>query len=321
MSFRAFKLLAPTLLFVASLSPGRAGTILFTQPPTLTGQGYTTWESESSSNGVLARTYDNFALTTATNIGSVVWVGDYVDSNTPSANPAVADATSFEISFWTNDGDQPGTLLATSTVAIGAAHETSLGKDSFQLSSGPTVKIPIFGYNATLTAPFRAEAGRTYWISILAVTPTDQPLWSWRSGSGGDQNSVQDFDGSRYTRQLDRSFALEAAKPAKITVNATDPVAHLGGALPGVFTITSSEAAAVVTTIHYSLKGTAVNGEDYNRLTGTVKIKPHATSATVHIVPKGTLEGAARKTVKLVLDPSGAYTVGAKVNALVTIDK
>jgi hypothetical protein len=320
MFHRALTYLAPTLLFVASLSSGRAGTILFTQPPSPAGDIYTTWESESGPEGVLGRTYDNFALASAGVIGSVVWVGDYVDTTDATKNPASPDVTSFEISFWSNDQGLPGTLLATSTVAISATNQTAFGTTKFELSTGDVVTIPQYAYNATLTTPFAADAGRTYWISIVADTPTDQPLWAWKSGTGGNKMSIQDFDGTRYVRQLDRSFALESATPAKITVNATVPITHLGES-PGIFTIKSSEPSAVATVIHYTLKGTAVNGEDYDRLTGMVKIKAHATTAMVRIVPKGTLEGDAMKMVRLVLDPSPAYTVGAKDKALVTIDK
>jgi hypothetical protein len=322
MFHRAFThLAATTFLFVASLSSGRAGTILFTQPPTPADEMYTTWESESGPDGVLGRTYDNFALPEASVIGSVIWVGNYIDSMVPARNPAGGDATSFEISFWSNDHGLPGTMLATSTIAVGATHQTALAKTKFELSTGNLVTIPQYAYNATLTTPFAADAGRTYWISIVANTPTDQPLWAWKSGTGGNKNSIQDFDGTRYVRQLDRSFALESAAPAKITVNATVPITHLDEMLPGIFTIKSSEPSAVATVIHYTLKGTAVNGEDYVRLPGMIKIKAHATAATVRIVPKGTLAGDVSKTVKLVLDPSPAYTVGAKAKALVTIDQ
>ena len=84
------------------------------------------------------------------------------------------------------------------------------------------------------------------------------------------------------------------------------PVAHLGARTPGVVSFYFGTPQAVKTTVKYTLKGSAANGADYVLLTGKVKIKP-GKIATVQIVPEGDSSG---KTVKLVVTPGSAYTIG-----------
>ena len=60
----------------------------------------------------------------------------------------------------------------------------------------------------------------------------------------------------------------------------------------------------------YTITGSAVNGTDYELLTGVVRFKPGETSSQINIVPKGDLNGAAKKTVKLTLAPAGGYVIG-----------
>ena len=317
-------LIAVALFFFSGLASGRAGTVLYSQPATPLPSAYSVWESESAAGTVNARTYDNFSLSSAGDIGAVTWEGSYIDQSTPSDNPAQPNSTAFEISFWSDDHGAPGSELATSTVQSSAISTTKLGTVMFDLSTGGNiaggdVTIPVYSYRASLSIPFAASAGTKYWISILSDAPAVQPAWGWYSASGGDNSSIQDFAGSRYTRSQDRAFTLEAASLPVATVQATTPDAHFGAGGVGVFTFKLSAAQATPTVIHYAAKGSAVNGHDYDLLTGLVKIKPGATSAVVRVVAKDTLKPGGSKKVKLVLELGTEYTVGKAEVAIVTI--
>ncbi len=97
-----------------------------------------------------------------------------------------------------------------------------------------------------------------------------------------------------------------------VYVAAFVPVAHWKAGQPGAFTFNLSVSQVVKTTVHYTVKGTAVNGEDYDLLGGKIKIKPGKLSATVPVVPKGNLGGAEVKKVKLVLDAGNGYGIGTQ---------
>jgi hypothetical protein len=281
---------------------------------------YTAWESESASDVAIARTYDNFSLTSDGNIGAVAWEGIYINDSDGGQNPSPADADSFEISFWSNDNGSPGSLLATTTIALPDTNQTSEGDTSFQLASG-TVDVPVYSYAAVLPVPFAAAAGRKYWISIVADTRSPEPSWSWKSATGDSGSCVQDYGSSRYTREGNRAFALFSRPVPTATVVATVATAHLDGSKAGVFTFKISPAQTVDTTIDYQLKGNAVNGEDYDMLTGTITIPARKTKAKLRVVPEGALKGVASKNVKLRILPGTAYKIGAKDMATVTIDR
>ncbi len=105
-----------------------------------------------------------------------------------------------------------------------------------------------------------------------------------------------------------------------VTVMATVNSAHLAEGIPG--TITFSRTNGDLTkklVVTYKVKGSAANGTDYVLLTGSKKIKPNKTSASIQIVPQGDLGGAGSKKVKLVLLPSAAYSISGTPTVSVKI--
>ncbi len=81
-----------------------------------------------------------------------------------------------------------------------------------------------------------------------------------------------------------------------------------------VLTRAGSDLSAKIV-LHYVLKGSAKNGQDFVMLSGKAKIKPNKASATVSVVP---LSGGAGK-VKLVLKPGNGYSLGTPSRAVVKI--
>jgi hypothetical protein len=110
---------------------------------------------------------------------------------------------------------------------------------------------------------------------------------------------------------------LRAEGRPKLSVEATN--ARTGdGIAPGVFTFTLSEPSK---TAVYSLKGTAVNGVDYVRLSGVKKIKAGKTTATVQVVfNKVTDAYFSPETIKLLILPHAGYVVGLPKRATVTLE-
>ncbi len=98
-----------------------------------------------------------------------------------------------------------------------------------------------------------------------------------------------------------------------ITVEATEPVAELGGN-PGRFTIrrpgTATNAAL---TVHYTMSGDAGNGIDYGLLPGNVTLAAGESEATVDVIPTVAPRESSKDAV-LTLWP-GNYALGASGTA------
>jgi hypothetical protein len=115
--------------------------------------------------------------------------------------------------------------------------------------------------------------------------------------------------------------ALHAEDLPKVTVAATNPETGSTDRGPGVFTISLSKALNKPLTVVYSVKGTAVNGVDYVRLSGTKVIKAGKRSANINVVYKGSTQiYFPPETVKLILEAKPDYELGADKRATVTID-
>ena len=196
------------LLISGAALTSHADPTVFSQPYTGVDDGYITWESYAYPGGAGGRTYDNFALPATTSVTAVQWYGNYIVTTGASGNPAAPNTATFEISFWSDSGGQPGSELAVATIAYADTTPTALGTVDFSFSDGDA-SIPLLSYRAVLPTAFVATAGQTYWISILSNATADQPNWSWYSGTGGDGQCVQDGYGTRYYRQNDCSLTLE----------------------------------------------------------------------------------------------------------------
>ena len=171
----------------------------------------TTWDSFVTPDTTSVTTYDSFKLDSSGRVTAVQWQGDYIDHNNLYNNPTAPDATSFTISFWTDNNGKPGTQIYTQTLPISACAQTSLGTVPFNAFNDPTThQISFYTYRAALPTAFDATAGATYWVSIVATCTQNTPIWSWYASSAdGDTTCIQDIPGNRLTRDGDRAFALE----------------------------------------------------------------------------------------------------------------
>ncbi len=149
-------------------------------------------QSAPSGYGNFATTYDNFTLGSTSDIAEFQWIGAYF--NPPVQGPI----TGFTLNFYADNGGAPGATLA-SYSGPGTFGETSVGPDA----SGD----PSFFYDGFLGSAFTAQAGTTYWVSIVAdlVFP---PQWGWETGVGGDGAGYQCFFGACGATPNDLSFAI-----------------------------------------------------------------------------------------------------------------
>jgi hypothetical protein len=109
-----------------------------------------------------------------------------------------------------------------------------------------------------------------------------------------------------------------------VTVEATDPRASEGGTLavidPAIFTVHRRGDLTSPLLVFYTLRGTAMNGEDYLALSGSVEIPAEAASVTIEVVPLADQLEEGVETVIVRLEPMpcpaifppppGCYMVG-----------
>ena len=134
-------------------------------------------------------TLDNFTLPKSAMVTSVSWRGsstDYASTGfiitiyPPQTNPAAQANLSNPLAEITETGK---------------ANENVIGNN-------------LSDYRATFQQPVELNAGKQYWISIVAVRNFPSP-WAWSSGSGGDGISTQSFSELRILHApKDRAFSL-----------------------------------------------------------------------------------------------------------------
>jgi hypothetical protein len=105
------------------------------------------------------------------------------------------------------------------------------------------------------------------------------------------------------------TLKVAAGEQPVVRVTATIAEVTIGTGAAGEFTLTLAQALPKNLAVDYTLKGTAENGVDYQRLSGVVQIKAGKTKAIVKVIPRGDLEGASEKTVKFVLKPAPDYAI------------
>lgn len=171
--------------------PAWAGQVLvYSQAPNFQGLYASQNDTANMGFGAFATSYDNFTLGSTTNLTEVAWVGGYY-------NPQSAGTISgWTVTFWSNNGGQPGSALATFTLT-GNGGETFLQNDN--------LGDPTYSYSAAVS--FAAAGGTEYWLSVVPNLAFP-PQWGWTSSSQGDGISYQDYFGVRSQNSTDLAFSL-----------------------------------------------------------------------------------------------------------------
>lgn len=157
----------------------------------------------------------------------------------------------------------------------------------------------------TQSGAFPLPAGSKDSALIAVLSPGSYTLQA--SGAGGTSGValVEVYD---ITPAGSSATAVSAA--------ATSPNANTAG-IAGVFTVTRTGDTSQPLSVGYTVGGTAVAGQDYQALPGSVTIPAGVNSATVIVAPGSSLS-ASSATVVLTLAASSSYAAGTG-SATVTI--
>lgn len=105
----------------------------------------------------------------------------------------------------------------------------------------------------------------------------------------------------------------------KVSITATNATVRERSMRRGTCTVSRVGSTASALTVKYALSGTAVNGVDYSKLSGSLTIRAGATSASISIYPRDRQLRDGNKTVIVTLSPDTAYDIAAPASATVTI--
>jgi hypothetical protein len=197
----------------------RADVVLFSQPSDfqVSGRiGFYASQNDTAVGGIgnFATAFDNFTLPSSSQINGVQWQGGYF------LPPNQGPITAFTLTFYADNGGQPGAALLSETIP-GNANETFVGTEPGTGNGGDLV----FNYSTVLPTAFQAQANTPYWLSIVPnLNFSDDPnigQWAWHTGTGGDGVSFQDFLGQRFNDPSDLAFSLSGI------VNTPEPASLL----------------------------------------------------------------------------------------------
>jgi hypothetical protein len=188
---------------------GEAG-ILYNQPPEYPPNNFNGLTSVTTPNGPTFQTFDNFELAQGGRINGITWQGLYWDFTTTQNNPPAPNTTSFQLSFYADNGGVPGALLSSQVLTNVTSQFVApavFGPDN----QGNLDNVNVTSFNGTLSQPFLAPAGTPLWLSVVSNSTSFPPAFIWDSGTGGDGQSFQTdfFTGASSPQARDRTFALE----------------------------------------------------------------------------------------------------------------
>jgi hypothetical protein len=223
--------------------------------------------------------YSNVATVTLTVTSTVTNQVPVAVGNTYSVNQGTVLSISSP-GVLSNDTDGDGDAL-TAVLATNAAHGTVALN-----SNGSFSYTPAAGYAGADSFTYKASDGKstsnTATVGITVVS----------SGSGTGN---------------------------VVTVKALDSSSWESGSDTGSFKVTRTGDLAASLTVQYVMSGTAVNGTDYNTVSGSVTVSAGAAYAFVVIKPidDALVEGAEGVTLKL--SASASYTLGSVSSASLKI--
>jgi hypothetical protein len=210
--------IAAGMMLLCLANSAVADVVLYSQPPLVYPPGQfppgaeLVWSSMPfpASPGFAGGTslaYDNFRVSTPSQINSVTWEGGYFGP------PTQVPITNFALTFYTDAGGKPGTALATASIPFASANQTNLHNETGVNGAN----ILVADYSANLPNSFLANSNTPYWLSIQANIPgygaNQATQWGWHIGQGGDGVSIQDFLGAPpnaagIVRPTDQAFSL-----------------------------------------------------------------------------------------------------------------
>jgi hypothetical protein len=104
-----------------------------------------------------------------------------------------------------------------------------------------------------------------------------------------------------------------------VTIKAADPKASEPGKDKGKFIVSRTGATTKALKVFYKVMGTAKNGIDCRKFSGTISVPIGKASATLVVTVLDDAIKETGETIKVRLAASPSYTVGAPASAVATI--
>lgn len=239
--------------------------------------------------------------------------------NVPFSSGAFITATETPIvnlSVSSNLGSEAGqtviTVTATASSSVMGSQTVVLGVAGTNITAGDYT----LG-NTTITIPDGQLSGAVTFTVVddalvegteTAVLTLSNPSAGIVLGSAASQNiAIADND---------------APVSPMVSITATDANASESSTTvnTGSFTLTRSGDTSAALTVTYTIGGTATNGSDYNRLTGSIVIPAGQASATIAVTPVNDANAAeGNETIVLSLVDGAAYDLNSSTTATLNI--
>lgn len=150
---------------------------------------------------------DNFVLSSDGSVAYLKWYGYWGAYTVPD------DYLNFNIRFYSDDSNKPGTLISNQSVT---ASGTIIGAVSSSLATG------MYELSATLGTPVSLTGGTTYWVSIYenqnnfanfqwATGTSGLSYYSWSSNLSTWGSAASDVFGRQY-----EAFSLYDSAPSNV---------------------------------------------------------------------------------------------------------
>ncbi|MDX1995894.1 MAG: Calx-beta domain-containing protein, partial [bacterium] len=249
---------------------------------------------------------DNAAVVLGTTVSATVTLADNDDPATNTVTIAANDAEAAE-------PDQPGQFTVTLSQANNTGSPLTI---NFTVTGTATSGTDYTALPASVSIP-NGESSAT-----LNVTPIDDTV------DEPNETVIVTLTGTN-----NAGVTLGTTVEATVTIADNDEPTGLTVTIaandadaaepdqPGQFTVTLSQAnnTGSPLTINFTVTGTATSGTDYTALPLSVSIPNGETSATINVTPIDDTVDEPNETVIVTLTASPSVTLGATVEATVTI--
>ncbi len=202
--------------------------------------------------------------------------------------------------------------------------QTSLSTQAYQSLSAQITGLPTQGaVNQSCTATVQVSGidlshATTIWEArdsqpfegtTFTLTPTNSgPQWV--------EVEVMLPDGRRAFNSATFNVGTGTVL-STVNVQALNPSVSNGAT--GTFTLSRNGNLSVPLNLFYTMSGSAINGTNYNTLSGTFTIPAGSASANLSVVPKASSLTGGSATAVLTLTANSNYAVGSPNSAAVTI--